>query len=66
MTKTSPAILDFEDAGRDQRAKEYRLPLEVRKANETDSSLNPPENSPAGTLMLTQYNSFWTSDLQNY
>ena len=40
-------FLTLEDEGRAQRAKEYRLLLEARKDNETDSSLNPLERNVA-------------------
>ena len=46
------------------QAKEYRWPLQVRKDKKTNCPLEPPERNAA--LILAQWESFQTSDLQNY
>lgn len=40
--------------------------MQVARNKEIDVSLEPPEGVPPDTLILSQYESFWTFDLQNY
>lgn len=65
MRKTWPVTASFEDGGRGTQAKESKWPLEAGKGKKTVSSRTPRmELIPAHTLILANWDPFWTSDLQ--
>lgn len=60
MRRTRPAIADFEDG-----TEEHRQPLDPGKGKKTDSPQEPPRQSPAHSLVLTQGDACQTSDPLN-